>query len=663
MERDSFSSPVPAPSFSARRAFVWLFPAAAALLLLLAAAEQLPPTWDEGDTAARADSVLAWARGALSPCRAGRSDWSGGALRRAFPNTVSREGHPAGYVILTAAGKAFSTRLHLAGRNGLFSEKCAYRFGAVFLWTCALGAVFCRVRREFSGSAALFALLAVLSLPRVFTHALIAFGDSPLISGALLTWAFFPRDGRRPLPWLVWGLFLGLTAAMKFTGALFLLPSPLWLLLRRERRSRFPLLALGAAAALLAFWLLNPPLWHHPVSGLAKYIELNTHRQAYNIGILFLGRFHSLDAPLPWWNPFFWTAVTVPAGLLVSAAALVAAAARARRRRAESESGWFAGRRLGEISLLVLVWLPLIAVRTIPGLPVHDGTRLFIAAFPFLAILAGLGLARLWAFRRFLPRAAALLILLGSGSSSVLYFPQGLSYYNLFIGGLPGAARAGMEVTYYWDGLDREVSAFLNRGAAAETARPVLFGSASPATLARWREWTGFPGPAETVTSLAGRPGAEKHLAETPFRYYVMQNRASGLTPFDRNLLKTQKPVWYKTAGMWRTPKMLKGTPWDLSRVPLILVYELIESARTPSRTSLYPIGAQRGARQAQYHDGNKSPTRAPGNQPVPHRCPARRPASTVSRRELTARRGSRTAAGDFPPVIFASRSLPLVAL
>ena len=53
-----------------------------------------------------------------------------------------------------------------------------------------------------------------------------------------------------------------------------------------------------------------------------------------------------------------------------------------------------------------------------------------------------------------------------------------------------------------------------------------------------------------------------------------MQNRASGLTPFDRNLLKTQKPVWYKTAGMWRTPKMLKGTPWDLSRVPLILVYD-----------------------------------------------------------------------------------------
>ena len=574
MERDSLSRPARAPFFSARCGFLWAFPALALFLLFLTLSERLPPTWDEGDTAARADTVLRWSDRALSPCRGSRSDWSGEALRRAFPNTVTREGHPAGYVILTAAGKAFSTRLHLAGTHGLFSEKCAYRFGAIFLWSCALGALFYRVGRDFSISVAFFALMSVLCLPRVFTHAQIAFGDSPLMSGALLAWAFFPRVGRKASRWVVWGFFLGLTASMKFTGALFFIPFAVWLLIRRKRRRQFPSLALGAAAALLTFWLLNPPIWHHPLSGLAKYVGLNTHRQAYNIGILFLGRFASLDDPLPWWNPFFWTAVTVPVGLLVSAAALLAAAARARLCRAESESGWFTGRRLGGISLLVLLWLPLVAVRTIPGLPVHDGTRLFIAAFPFLGIIGGLGLARLWACRRFLPRAAAVLILLGSGSSLVLYFPQELSYYNLFIGGLPGAARAGMEVTYYWDGLDRETTAFLERGDAVEAARPVLFGAASPATLARWREWTGFPGRAVTVTSLVKRPEAEKYLEETPFRYHVMQNRASGLTPFDRNLLKTQKPVWYKTAGTWNTPKVLKNTPWDLSRVPLILVFE-----------------------------------------------------------------------------------------
>ncbi|MBR6481030.1 MAG: hypothetical protein IKT12_04950, partial [Thermoguttaceae bacterium] len=55
--------------------------AAAALLLFLAVSESLPPTWDEGDTAARADSALGWSHRALSPCRAERSDWSDRALR------------------------------------------------------------------------------------------------------------------------------------------------------------------------------------------------------------------------------------------------------------------------------------------------------------------------------------------------------------------------------------------------------------------------------------------------------------------------------------------------------------------------------------------------------------------------------------------------------
>ena len=562
-----------------------LVAAAAALLLFLAASESLPPTWDEGDTAARADSVLAWAQNLSGAESEGKgSPFSENVLRQAFPNTVTREGHPAGYVILTALGKAFYTRFDAAiGRWGLLHEQTAYRFGVIFLWSAALGAVFLRISRSFSRAAALFALFSILCLPRIFTHAQIAFGDSPLMSGWLLAWAFFPRAKRAPFLWLAWGVLLGLTASAKFSGALAPIPFFCWLAVCRQRQSRLPLFFLALLTGLLTFWLLNPPIWHSPLSGIAEYVRLNTHRQAYNIGILFFGKLYSLDRPLPWWNPFFWTAVTIPSGLLISALALPAAAFRSglKSRRTKSPMNpnngtdrFFSRRRREEISLLLLNGLPLLLVRTLPGLPVHDGVRLFAAAFPFFGILGGLGLAGLWHRKRFLPRTAALLVLFGSATSLFLYFPQGLSYYNLFIGGLPGAARAGMEVTYYWDGLDREITrAEAPWSPVSSEARPCLFSAASPATLRRWIAWDLVPARSETITSFAGLPDAQRRLSETPFGYYILQNRASGLTPFDCEILRTKKPVWYKTAGRFRTPKFLKNTPWALDRVPLILIY------------------------------------------------------------------------------------------
>ena len=257
-----------------------LVAAAAALLLFLAASESLPPTWDEGDTAARADSVLAWSQN-LSGTESDGNDspFSENVLRQAFPNTVTREGHPAGYVILTALGKAFYTRFDAAvGRWGLLHEQTAYRFGVIFLWSAALGAVFLRISRSFSRAAALFAFFSILCLPRIFTHAQIAFGDSPLMSGWLLVWAFFPRGKRALFLWLVWGVLLGLTASAKFSGALAPIPFFCWLAACRQRQSHLPLFFLALLTGFLTFVLFNPPIWHSPLSGIAEYVRLNTHQ-------------------------------------------------------------------------------------------------------------------------------------------------------------------------------------------------------------------------------------------------------------------------------------------------------------------------------------------------------------------------------------------------
>jgi 4-amino-4-deoxy-L-arabinose transferase-like glycosyltransferase len=554
----------------------------AALFFFLVLSESLPPVWDEGDTASRADSVLRWAQGDFSRKGFSReSAWSEETLCRYFPNTVSREGHPAGYVILTAAGKAFATSAGLAGEGKPLSEKAAYRFGVILLWSVALGACFYRIEKSFFRTAAIFSVLSIVFLPRIFVHSQIAFGDSPLISGWILAWACFPRSKKKIGRWILWGALLGLCASAKFSGALVSVPFLLWILGRKDRHEFLALLPAAAASALFVFWLLNPPIWHAPFSGITKYVWLNTHRSAYNIGILFLGKLYSLDRPLPWWNPLFWTAVTVPVGILFSALGLLGAAAgksltsfrKGGTKEDKEGDGFLTDDRLGEVNLLFLNWLTLIAVRMFPGLPVHDGVRLFAAAFPFLGILGGLGFAGLWARKGLIPRLGALLLLLGSGSSLFWYFPQGLSYYNLLIGGLPGAARAGMEVTYYWDGLDREVVSFLKSGSPEETTRPILFSAASPATLARWQRWEKIPGRVETISDFIGKENVPSRLAQAPFRWYILQNRGSGLTAYDRALIRRAKPVWIKTAGWRKTPKCLAKTPWGLPRIALLLVY------------------------------------------------------------------------------------------
>lgn len=557
----------------AARAFLVGF---AVLLLFLAASEQLPPVWDEGDTAARVDSVIYWCTQVV-PKRTEQksSPFSDAVLRHYFPNTVSREGHPAGYVVTAAAGKLFcDTVLPLR----LLSEKNSYRFGPIFLWAMALGAVFYRLEKSVSLSAACFGTVSIILLPRVFTHAQIVFGDSVLMSCWLLSWALFPAALRNRRGAVLWGFVLGMTAAAKFTGTLAVFPFLIYtlVLLRSAKKDAFRVLLFGIPAAAVMFWILNPPIWHTPLSGLAEYVRLNTHRSAYNISILFLGKIYNLDKPLPWWNSLFWTAVTVPAGLLLSGIAVIFSAVVSAVRRVPLNR---------EILLALINWFPLILVRMIPGIPVHDGVRLFVAAFPFFAILAGLGLAHLWKSGRILPRAVSIFVLLGSASSLVWYFPQELSYYNLLIGGLPGAARLGMEATYYWDGLDAETAVFLN---ADSDAAPILFSAASYGTLTRWQRWEKISAPIETIS----RPATRKNLADSatpmPYRLYVLQNRGGGFSAIDRRLVRERKPVWVKTAGRIRLPKQLRTrrNPWNLERVPLILVYPISDFQKTVSRNA-----------------------------------------------------------------------------
>ena len=212
------------------------------------------------------------------------------------------------------------------------------------------------------------------------------------------------------------------------------------------------LLALVAApVAVLTLLLFNPAWWANPVGGVEQFLRSNlTRGNTIPIPIQFLGKTYNtpIDS-LPPYNTLAWTVMATPVGFLALA---IVGGCRAVARRVTEPFG-----------LLVLGhWAFLMFLRALPHTPGHDGVRLFLPAFGVLAILAGLGAAtaveRWGRWGRALVVAAAV-----EGAASVaVMMPVPLAYYSPIVGGLPGAARLGMEPTYYWDSLTDEALDFLN---------------------------------------------------------------------------------------------------------------------------------------------------------------------------------------------------------
>ncbi|MBQ6827270.1 MAG: hypothetical protein IJO46_04580, partial [Thermoguttaceae bacterium] len=83
-----------------------------------------------------------------------RALFSERAIEAGWPHVVYREGHPAGYSIAIASGRAFALRF-----LPFLSEKTAFRLGPIVLWATALAAIFYRVGRNWGRFAAILAVV------------------------------------------------------------------------------------------------------------------------------------------------------------------------------------------------------------------------------------------------------------------------------------------------------------------------------------------------------------------------------------------------------------------------------------------------------------------------------------------------------------------------
>ena len=497
--------------------------------------------WDEGSAILRARGISRWAT---------EPGFDSDSIARDWRYATAREGHPALGGILIAGGAGICPQF--------VHPLAAARLGPILLFGLAAGAMFYRMWRDFSLAAAIAGVAAMMVMPRLLAHVHFAAWDGPLTSCWILAWAAFPSDcsSRGRFHWrsaVVFALALGMTLSAKAAGWLAPLGFLVWAAAYRDRAA-LATLAVAVPLAVGVFVALNPPLWHDPAGGIFEFLRLNLNRgdqPGLNISTQILGRMYNLDFPLPWWNTLFWTAVSVPLPmLLLACVGLAVTAARPRRRKIAM--------------LLVCNWLVLVVARAVPGTPPHDGIRLFLPSFAFLAALAGLGadwliasaakplqIGRHPAGKQVIVAVLVVLCYLGSATSVYWYRPQWLSYYNLAIGGVRGAAGRGMEPTYYWDALDESVLDWLHENTSAD--EKIRFAAGPEHNLQLLREW-----------NLLRRD----YRPQSPgkFRWYVVQHRPSGLQAYDRWLIANRRPVLRKTLGA--------GGRWAWrGDVPLVDVY------------------------------------------------------------------------------------------
>lgn len=383
-----------------------------------------------------------------------------------------------------------------------------------------------------------------------------------------------------------------------WSGTVLLIPLGVWLARRLASRlwRTHPVWgverpALETWTTILAFapvvsWLGNPAWWRETLPRLAHYYAINTTRRGLlpDIRVIYLGQIYNYS--LPWHNAWVLMAITIPLGVLVAAlAGLLVSLGRVRRDR------------LPLFVVLQMATLPV--VRMLPT-PAHDGVRLFLPTFFFVAALAGWGLIALadgiakvcriraaWLVRGLL----AGLVLGSSAWQLIRIHPFELSYYNEAVGGPRGAWRAGFELSYWYDAFNGRTLADLNDRLPSrasldflndhEKSAGMVFQTPQSLGELRGDLQLGMSGQEEFAGQALTQGGS------TDFPYVWLLTHDSKATPFTR-LLFAMRP-WYALRP-WQLDGLRVATVADPPAVARAwALWLLTDDAGSPDRPEAPP--------------------------------------------------------------------------
>jgi len=364
----------------------------------------------------------------------------------------------------SSIGEPFQIMLSGADPTGLYV--LSGRLAPALAFAILVGVVTAESSRRWCRAAGIGAGWALLVMPRVFAHAHLAALDTFLSlfwTTALLAGARATAPGASTRAIIGAGAFWSLALLTKIHAWLLLPIVAIWAFSRLSWQCACKTMVVWSLTGVGLFFTGWPWLWYDTWARWKSY--WGTSVQRATIMVEYFGQIMP-DRDVPWHYPWVYFAVTVPIGLqLLGIWGLV----EGWRQRRVDRFPWL-------LAATIMVFLGLFSTR----IPVYDGERLFLNVFPAWAMLIGLGFGRLWQRWSTMRSGRYLLagILVMQCHGALALHPFGLSYYNMLTGGLPGAHRLGLELTYWSDAVDRvlldRLAAEIRPGATAALA-PTLY--------------------------------------------------------------------------------------------------------------------------------------------------------------------------------------------
>lgn len=334
----------------------------------------------------------------------------------------------------------------------------AHRFATVIFGALAVFFVFLFAAEAFGTKAGFFSAISLIFMPRFFAETLYVTLDAPAAAMVLVaTYVFW--KGLKSRGWgILAGVAFGLALASKINA--YFLPFILlaWFLV--SYRDRILPIAKGIAkrtfgfryvpVAVYSFLFLSPVvffiswpwLW---VDTIPRYMELLATKDTIKIAAYYMGGIYGWDTGmLPWHYTWVMTAVTLPLFILIFA---IIGGSRAIKDAVTL-------RNRDTVLILLGAVVPMLIFSS-PFATPHDGVRIFLNVFPFIAILSGIGAGMTADFigrrfdRKLLIMAVITLLMalpfffaLSDGMNTVAI------YYSELTGGPRGAMANGLELDY-----------------------------------------------------------------------------------------------------------------------------------------------------------------------------------------------------------------------
>ncbi len=375
----------------------------------------------------------------------------------------------------------------------LFSDaSTSFRFPGMAMSGMALWVTYLFAARVFSRRAGVIAAVLLGAMPRVFYNAHLACFDAPIMAMWLLAVYIYYRSVEEGnLGWAIaCGIVYGLTLDTKHNA--WILPAvfiPHAFFVQRKAlgrnlgAGRFVIptnLVTMAVIGPLVTYALWPWMWTDTAARVQEYFNFHLHHVYYNME--FLGK-NYYEAPSPPEYMPVMIAATVPAVTLVLFFVGFFDRLRAMLLRliamVKSDRIGARGDKAESDLLIMLAFAAPLAVFLLPTTPIFGGTKHWLPAYPFLAMLAGRGLDLVAdKAEKVLPTLKAFdtkkleiaqglllaLVLAAPIAETAHSHPFGLSSYVPTIGGTAGGADLGLN-RQFWGFTTQSVGPWLEKNA------------------------------------------------------------------------------------------------------------------------------------------------------------------------------------------------------